>query len=119
MVVEDNTKKYPEDYIEVIPNVIDEDCADGIRVLEHEVLSVHEVQTNDDDGMEISLMDDGETGERYVKVSVDGYEVTIEQCYESWSQYGAPRSVLWKTVPVAEHYNSWLHGGEEPLPMDM
>jgi len=38
------------------------------------------------------------------------HKVTIEPCYESWQQYGAPQEVLKRTVPIAEKYNDWLHG---------
>ena len=41
-------------------------------------------------------------------------KVIIEPCYESWMQYGSHEENLRKTVPIAERYNEWLHGGELP-----
>ena len=52
---------------------------------------------------------------RKVKVTLSNKTVIyIEPCYESWEQYGGTREELWLTVPVAERYNRWLHGGAAP-----
>ena len=49
---------------------------------------------------------------RKVKVTMtSGHIVYIERCYESWVQYGGTKDELWETMPIAERYNDWLHGG--------
>jgi len=49
---------------------------------------------------------------RKVKVTLSNKTVIyIEACYESWNQYGGTTDELWLTVPIAEKYNNWLHGG--------
>lgn len=51
---------------------------------------------------------------RKIKVKVQEgrivHNVTIEPLYESFQQYGSREEVLWKTMPIAEKYNDWLHG---------
>ena len=68
---------------------------------------------------EITLINDENIEDRKVIVIVEDrgieYEVTIESCYESWQQYGAPKDVLYETVSIAEQYNDWLHGLEEEV----
>ena len=50
---------------------------------------------------------------RKIKVTMkSGSKIYIEACYESWEQYGGTNEELWKTVPIAEKYNAWLHGEE-------
>jgi len=50
---------------------------------------------------------------RKIKVTLtNGNVVFIERCYESWEQYGGTTEELWETMPIAEKYNDWLHGGE-------
>lgn len=52
---------------------------------------------------------------RKIKVKLSsGSTVIIEACYESWEQYGGTRAELFITMPIAERYNEWLHGGERP-----
>lgn len=48
---------------------------------------------------------------RKIKVTLTNKTVIyIERCYDSWQQYGGTTEELWLTVPVANRYNSWLHG---------
>jgi hypothetical protein len=52
---------------------------------------------------------------RKIKVTLNnGTVVKIESCYESWQQYGGNREELFLTMPIAEKYNNWLHGGDLP-----
>lgn len=68
---------------------------------------------------EITLIEGENIEDRKVIVKVEDrgmeYEVTIESCYESWQQYGAPKDVLYETMGIAEQYNNWLHGVEEEV----
>lgn len=57
--------------------------------------------------------------EREVHVTLDnGTIVKICACHESWEQYNATTDEDYATVDVAEYYNSWLHGDEEPEPFE-
>lgn len=48
---------------------------------------------------------------RKIKVTLtSGNVVYIVRCYESWEQYGGTEDELWKTMPIAERNNRWLHG---------
>lgn len=50
---------------------------------------------------------------RKIKVTLtNGTKITIEPCYDSWHQYGGTEAELRLTVPVADKYTPWLHGGE-------
>lgn len=62
------------------------------------IVSVKPTNENDLDAREVLVTFD------------DGTEVHICACCESWEQYGAPRDVLKKTVPIADRNNAWLHG---------
>lgn len=54
-------------------------------------------------------------GEREVLVTLNnGTEIHIVPCHESWEQFGGTIDELYTTVDVAEAYNNWLHGGDEP-----
>lgn len=56
---------------------------------------------------------------REIHVTLDnGTIVKICACHESWEQYNATTDELYTTVDVAEYYNSWLHGDEEPEPFE-
>lgn len=49
---------------------------------------------------------------RKIKVELStGSIITIEACHESWEQYGGTTEELYITMPTAEKYNDWLHGG--------
>lgn len=41
-------------------------------------------------------------------------EIEIISQYESWAQYGGTKDELYSTVPIADIYNDWLHGGSKP-----
>lgn len=54
-------------------------------------------------------------GNRRIKIKMtSGSTITIEACHESWEQWGGYQSELFETMPIAEKYNEWLHGGEMP-----
>jgi len=54
------------------------------------------------------------TREVHVKFD-DGKIVKIGVFESSWALWNAPSEYRWKTVPIAEKCNSWLHGrGEFP-----
>ena len=64
---------------------------------------------------DIQIIDTDDIDNREVHVTLDnGTTITIVACYESWQQYGGTKDELCATVDVANHYNDWLHGGEEP-----
>lgn len=68
---------------------------------------------------DIELVDNGNVDKREVHVTLDnGTIVKICACYESWEQYNATTDELYTTVDVAEYYNDWLHGDEEPEPFE-
>lgn len=57
----------------------------------------------------------GESRPKHRKIKVtltNGTKITIEPCHESWEQFGGTTDELRLTVPVADKYNPWLHGGE-------
>ena len=59
----------------------------------------------------IELLYVNQVSRRKVKCTLtNGTIIYIEACYESWEQYGGTERELRLTVPVAEKYNSWLHG---------
>lgn len=48
---------------------------------------------------------------RKIKVTLENNtKIYIESCHESYEQYGGITDELSLTVPVADKYNSWLHG---------
>ena len=57
----------------------------------------------------IKLIDDGKYRSVECKMA-NGDTITIKSCYESWQQYGSNYDELWKTVPIADYYNRWMHG---------
>ena len=64
----------------------------------------------------ISFIGENRKNKRKVKVKLSNKTtITIKSCYESWQQYGGTQDELWITVPIAEKYNEWLHGGEKDL----
>lgn len=68
---------------------------------------------------EIELTTD-KAGEREVHVTLNNNSVVkICTCYESWEQYNATRNELYATVGIANLYNEWLHGGDEPDEYDV
>lgn len=59
-------------------------------------------------------------GYREVLVTLNnGTEIHIAACHESWEQWGGTTEELYTTVDVAELYNEWLHGGDEPDESDI
>lgn len=51
---------------------------------------------------------------RRIKVHLsNGTNVYIVRCYESYEQYGGTIDELRITLPIAEKYNSWLHGEQK------
>ena len=61
----------------------------------------------------IELVGENRPKNRKVKVTLtNGTKITIEPCYDSWHQYGGTEEELRLTVPVADKYTPWLHGGE-------
>ena len=40
-------------------------------------------------------------------------KVYVEPCQESWEQYGGTVDELRITMPIAQKYNKWLHGGKK------
>lgn len=55
--------------------------------------------------------------DREILVILDnGTSIHITSCWESWEQWGGTNAELSITAPVADYYNDWLHGGEEPMP---
>ena len=63
----------------------------------------------------ITLLGVNRPSRRKVKVALtNGTKITIESCHESWEQYGGNRDELCTTVPIAQRYNDWLHGGDLP-----
>ena len=49
---------------------------------------------------------------RKIKVLLtNNTRIYIESCYESWQQYGGNTDELYITMPIAEKFNKWLHGG--------
>lgn len=62
----------------------------------------------------ISLENVDEVSKREVLVELNtGSVVHICVCQESYEQYGGTYDELWVTLPVAEHYNDWLHGTDD------
>ncbi len=60
----------------------------------------------------VELQYHNQPNRRRIKVSLtSGNIVYIERCYESWQQYGGTTDELQETMPIAEKYNDWLHGG--------
>lgn len=60
----------------------------------------------------------GENKPKHRKLKVrlsNGAKITIEPCHESWQQFGGTVPELQVTVPVADRYNDWLHGGVLPF----
>lgn len=45
-------------------------------------------------------------------ILTNGTKIYIESCYESWQQCGGTIDELYLTMPIAEKFNSWLHGYE-------
>ena len=65
----------------------------------------------------VEVIDSKNPENRKVKVRLNnGTIVFIESCLESWQQYGGTNDELYATQPVAEYYDDWLHGGDEPEP---
>ena len=49
---------------------------------------------------------------RKIKVKLsNGVTITIKPLYESWQQWGGNKEELYITMPIAQKYNRWLHGG--------
>lgn len=62
----------------------------------------------------VKFLYENRPSQRKIKVKLStGATVTIESCYESWEQYGGTKEELFVTMPIAEQYNGWLHGGEK------
>jgi len=60
----------------------------------------------------IEKLYENQPSRRKIKVTLtNGTRIYIEKCYESWEQYGGTAEELKLTVPVANKYNAWLHGG--------
>lgn len=52
---------------------------------------------------------------RMVKVRLsNGTVVKIVPCCEGWEQYNATADDKKLTIPIADRFNDWLHGGELP-----
>jgi hypothetical protein len=61
----------------------------------------------------IELLYQNQVSRRKIKVTLtNGTIIYIEKCYESWQQYGGTTDELRLTVPIADAFNDWLHGGE-------
>ena len=57
---------------------------------------------------------------REVHVTLENNSVVkICECCESWEQYGCCLDEKQTTVGIAELYNEWLHGGDEPDESDV
>ena len=64
----------------------------------------------------IEFLYEKQPNRREVKVTLNnGTKIHIVKCYESWEQFGGTIDELRVTVPIAEKYNGWLHGGKKHL----
>ena len=62
----------------------------------------------------ILLKNVNDVTKREIEVSLsNGHIVHIIACYESWQQYGGTIEDKQTTMPIADKFNSWLHGEEE------
>ena len=50
------------------------------------------------------------TRRRIKVILTNGKVIHIIPCHESWEQYGGTQDELYMTMPIAEKYNTWLHG---------
>lgn len=55
----------------------------------------------------------GKDRELEIKLN-NGNTVKVCPCCESWEQYDCYLEEKQVTVDIAEHFNEWLHGGDEP-----
>ena len=61
----------------------------------------------------INFIGENRPKNRKIKIKLDtGSLIIIESCFESWQQYGGTNEELFFTMPIAEKFNNWLHGGD-------
>lgn len=66
----------------------------------------------------IELIDNKDGREVHVTLENNSV-VKICECCESWEQYGCYLDEKQCTVGIADLYNEWLHGGDEPDESDV